>query len=201
MKVTNILVIVDPTAAQHPAIAKALCLATKCDAITNTDWHLIRDCPVPLLLTKPSVWPQQAVVAAAIDPGHEYDRPRALDDRILASAHFLATRFGTGLRVFNAVLPLVAMAEDSGSPSDISNAATARAVSEVCSLRRGELERVVAQYRVSSSDLHVRAGVASEELPALARDVGASTAERVLESLPCDVLVIKAPDFAAALPA
>jgi universal stress protein E len=310
MKITNILVIVDPTATEHPAIDKALRIAIKCDAriellacetkeslnvrfaahlarnaahsfivnlramledlaqpirqqgidacletevgdplhrvllerikrgsadlvvkdthhhsllkrtlITNTDWHLIRECPVPLLLTKASAWQPQPVVAAAIDPGHEYDRPRALDERILASAHFLAARFGTDLCVFNAVLPLMATAETTGGPLAISNALTARAVAEACALRRGELERVIAPFGVNMADLHVRLGVASEELPALARDVGAdvlvmgavsrsglerlfigSTAEHVLESLSCDVLVIKAPDLAAALP-
>jgi universal stress protein E len=311
MKIANILVIVDPTAAAHPAIDKALRIASKCDAriellacetreslnvryaahlarheaqsfvvnlramleglaqpirqqgidvcletevgdplyrillerikrgsadlvvkdthhhsllkrtfITNTDWHLIRGCPVPLLLTKGNAWQQQPVVAAAIDPGHEYDRPRALDERILASGHFLATRFGTGLRVFNAVLPLMATAGPSVGPLGIGNALSKQDLAEACTLRRGELERVVAPYGVSMSDLHVRLGVASEELPALVRDVGTdilvmgavsrsglerlfigSTAEHVLESLPCDVLAIKAPDFAAALPA
>ena len=36
---------------------------------TNTDWHLIRSCPVPLLLTKPRAWAVSPVLLAAVDPG------------------------------------------------------------------------------------------------------------------------------------
>jgi len=43
---------------------------------TNTDWHLIRDCPVPLLLTKATVWAMPPVIMAAVDPGHANDPTR-----------------------------------------------------------------------------------------------------------------------------
>jgi universal stress protein E len=311
MKIANILVVVDPTATEHPAIDKAVRIATKCDArlelfacethesrnaryaaylarnddqgfvinlrttledlaqplreqgidvcletdigdplyrvllerikrgsadlvikdthhhplvkrtfITNTDWHLIRGCPVPLLLTKPRAWPHLPVVAAAIDPGHVYDRPQALDDQILAAANLLANRLGTGPHVFNAVLPLMLTAQTAGGPLGIGSTLATRVGTEACTIQRAELERVIAPHAVSTSDLHIRLGVPSEVLPAMARDLcvdvlamGAisrsglqrlfigSTAEQTLESLPCDVLVLKAPDFAAALPA
>ena len=38
--------------------------------LTNTDWELIRACPVSLLLAKPGSWSQEPRVFAAIDPGH-----------------------------------------------------------------------------------------------------------------------------------
>src|SRR5579863_10338167 len=50
---------------------------------TSTDWHLIRTCPVPLLLTKPKCWASPPVLMAAVDPGHVHDVPAALDHLIL----------------------------------------------------------------------------------------------------------------------
>jgi len=37
---------------------------------TNTDWNLIRRCPVPLLLSRTADWPAQPRILAALDPGH-----------------------------------------------------------------------------------------------------------------------------------
>jgi universal stress protein E len=311
MKISNILVIVDPTATAHPALEKAVRVATKCDArlellacetkesrntryaahlarndgqgfivnlqaileplaepirrqgvdvcletgtgdplhevllerirrgsadlivkdthhhplikrtfITNTDWHLIRACPVPLLLTKSKAWPVTPVVAAAIDPGHAYDRTQALDEQIMTSAHFLATRLGARLHVLNAFLPLALTADTASGLASIGSAIAMRADSEALMTRQAEIQRCVASYAVNTSDMHVQMGVPSEVLPAVARELSAdilamgavsrsglqrlfigSTAEQVLESLPCDVLVIRSPDFAAALPA
>jgi universal stress protein E len=311
MKISSILVIVDPTATEHPALQKAVCIAAKCDArlemfvcetkesrdvryaahlarndgrgfivnlqalleplaepirrqgidvcletdtgdplhevllervrrgsadlvvkdthhhallkrtfITNTDWHLIRGCPVPLLLTKAKPWPPTPVVVAAIDPGHVYDRTQALDGQIMASAHSLATHLGARLHVLNAFLPLALTTETAGGPVGIGSALAMRLDTEARMTRQAELERAASAYAVSAADVHVQAGVPSEVLPAATRDLAAdvlamgavsrsglqrlfigSTAEQVLEALPCDALVIKSPDFAAALPA
>jgi len=47
--------------------------------LTNTDWQLIRGCPVPLLLTKPQAWAQAPKICAAVDPGHVNDKPAVLE--------------------------------------------------------------------------------------------------------------------------
>jgi universal stress protein E len=83
----------------HPLVKRTL--------ITNTDWHLIRGFPVPSLLTKARAWSDAPVVAAAIDPGHANDRASILEERILASANWLANRLATNLHVCNALLPLI----------------------------------------------------------------------------------------------
>ena len=46
----------------HSIISRAI--------FTNTDWHLVRTCPVPLWLTKPHAWPSTARIIARCDPGH-----------------------------------------------------------------------------------------------------------------------------------
>lgn len=187
--------------------------------MTNTDWHLIRGCPVPLLLVKPTPWPQCWRGAAALDPGHPDDRTGVLDHHILDWAQWLAQRLGTTPRVLHAFLPLLLAAETVGSGVGVSSAYAVDATREALAARRRELEEFIAEHGLAADAAHLRLGVPSQVLPALARElqidvlaVGAisrsglrrlfigSTAERVLEHLPCDVLVLKSPDFTASLP-
>lgn len=59
---------------------------TKRTFLGNTDWHLIRECPLPLLLTKPGRWREPPVVAAATDPRITAGEGNLLDKRILDCA-------------------------------------------------------------------------------------------------------------------
>ena len=186
--------------------------------ITNTDWHLIRGCPVPLLLTKSRPWPAAPVIAAAVDPGHVNDKPVVLDHRILDCAQSLGDKLDGSLHALHAYIPLVLVAEAaSGMPAMVSGTTSQMMEEE----RVKQLERVqalTAPYGIDARRLHVDVGVASEVLPSFAQEhnvdvmvMGAisrsglkrifigSTAERVLENLPCDVLIVKPPEFASSL--
>src|SRR5215469_17071776 len=61
-----------------------------------TDWELLRQSAVPLLLVKrPGVY-RRPVVLAAVDPDHRYAKPERLDREILqASAVFAGALRGT----------------------------------------------------------------------------------------------------------
>ena len=185
--------------------------------LTHTDWHLIRSCPVPLLLAKPRPWPEVPVLAAAIDPGHALDRPQALDHRILSTAQELGHQLVGELRVLHAFLPLELTTAPSGVGVGAGFAIEATRAAETA--RRTELEKFIAVHDLRPSSLTLRLGVATQVLPELASELhidllvmGAvsrsglervfigSTAEQVLEALPCDVMVIKSADFAWALP-
>jgi universal stress protein E len=81
--------------------------------------------------------------------------------------------------------------------------------------KRDELKRLVSNYRLPAENIHQEPGGVAEVLCRLATKLGAdvmtmgaisrsavkrafvgSTAESVLERLPCDALVVKAPGFA-----
>ncbi|MET0657508.1 MAG: universal stress protein, partial [Steroidobacteraceae bacterium] len=100
LRTDGLEVTVECTTARHlyPAILKRAC-ATGVELIvkdthhhslaqraflTNTDWHLIRECKVPLLLTKPQPWKDRPVILAALDPDHLHDKPDLLDQDLLA---------------------------------------------------------------------------------------------------------------------
>jgi universal stress protein E len=185
---------------------------------TSTDWHLIRTCPVPLLLTKPKSWASPPVLMAAVDPGHVHDAPVALDHRILDVAASMAKRLNAKLHAIHAYLPAtIATAAVAGMASMMGLSAEALAAEH--ELRYSLIKQLTDQYGIVDGNLHVDAGMAAEYIPRMAagwhadivvmgaiarsglkRALIGSTAEHVLETLPCDVLVVKPTDFAQNLP-
>ncbi len=189
----------------HSVVTRAL--------LTNTDWNLIRTCPVPLWLVKPSEFDDAPVFVAAIDPMHQHDKPAALDDEILHVSLDIAAKVGGDVHAFHAYDPRIAVAT-----------ATANAYIPV-SLPFDQIEEQMHEdhqkrfieitdfHKIDKDKAHLVAGLTHEELPAIADKLNASvvvmgavardrwkrlfigaTAERTLEDLPCDMLIIK-PDW------
>jgi universal stress protein E len=189
--------------------------------ITNTDWHLIRSCPVPLLLTKPTQWPATLKVLAAVDPGHEGDKPASLDRAILAWGRYLARENGQ-LHAIHMHFPSSLVAASIGV-AGVPVATTGNNADELIRAeqdRRGAaLRELVEPYGVERQHVHLKLGSAADLLPEESEALGAdlvvmgavsrsrlrsvfigSTAEKVLDRLPCDVLIVKPPDFESDLP-
>ena len=76
--------------------------------LRNTDWELIRHCPVPLLLVKTRRAYVKPAVIAAVDPFHA--RPADLDARLLTSGGRFAQLLHGKLHVFHSYMPLVNVA-------------------------------------------------------------------------------------------
>jgi universal stress protein E len=189
----------------HSAVSRAL--------LTNTDWSLIRTCPMPLWLVKPNELTDKPVFVAAIDPLHEHDKPAALDDELLQLSKMLASKTGSEVHAFHSYDPRIAVAT-----------ATANAYIPV-SLPFDEIEKQMREqhekrfteithfHDIADKDSHLVAGLTHEELPSLAEELEATvvvmgavarnhwkrlfigaTAERTLDHLPCDLLIVK-PDW------
>ncbi|HKS54856.1 MAG TPA: universal stress protein [Steroidobacteraceae bacterium] len=186
---------------------------------TNTDWQLIRACPVSLLLTKPNRWARVPKILAAVDPGHANDKPAVLDNRILDCAALLAKRLSGELHLLHVYLPaaIVAAAASGGAPAPLVLSAEYLAKEE--EQKRELLRDLLTEYRVADENVHLKVGGPAQVLPRIAGALHAdivtlgaisrsglkrvfigSTAEDVLEHLPCDALIIKPPDFASMLP-
>jgi universal stress protein E len=186
--------------------------------LTNTDWQLIRSCPVPLLLVKPRSWSSSPRIVAAIDPGHANDKPAALDHCILQHASAFSSKLQGELHVLHAHIPAAIVVAAASVPPMVT-AITAEELAREEELKRKELAAVVSDYGVRNENIHVQTGGTAEVLPRIAQVINAdimtlgaisrsglkrafigSTAEDVLEELPCDALIIKPPDFASLLP-
>jgi universal stress protein E len=188
---------------------------------TNTDWSLIRTCPAPLLLAKPGEWPASPRILAALDPGHLGDKPAALDHDILEWSTLVAERMGGEVHATHAFFPaalLAAATSLAGMP--LASGVTAAEIVETERQRiAAQLADVVDGHALQARQVHLEQGAAAEVLPRVAEQLGAalvvmgavsrsrlqevflgSTAERVLDRIGCDVLVVKPGDFTEKLP-
>jgi universal stress protein E len=172
--------------------------------LTNVDWHLIRKCPVPLLLVKDRKLAVEPTVLAAVDPLSEHDKPAALDDRIYTFAAELARVLRGHLHVVHSYgTPLGAEL-----PPD--------AAKLIADEHRAAMTRFLDTHAALEGRPHLYEGVAHECLQKAAKEhavdfvvMGAvarrglrrlfigSTAERVLDRLPCDLVIIKPLEFEA----
>jgi universal stress protein E len=188
----------------HSALRRSL--------FTNTDWHLIRESRWPLLLVKPTAWHEEPRVLAALDPGQARGKPDELDAAILEIAERLRACLNGDLHVLHAFNAAALIAASVSPPSDAGVA--------VIDAERARLERALATLRESCrahvACVHLEDGAAAAVLCRAAQDLTAdimvmgaisrghvrerllgSTAERTLDQLSCDVLVVKPRDGAA----
>jgi universal stress protein E len=186
--------------------------------LTNTDWHLIRACPVLLLLTKPTPWAPAPRIVAAVDPGHVNDKPALLDEQIVEYASAFATKLGGELHALHAYIPATVIAAAVGSEPPSALAISPEDLKREQETKTKEVAEEIAPFGVQRDRIHVQLGGPAQLLPHAARELHAdvmvmgalsrrglkrafigSTAEDVLEHLPCDALIVKPPDFSEAL--
>lgn len=171
--------------------------------LSNEDWELVRYCPAPLLLAKTDEWAAHPNIIAAVDPDHIYDKPADLDNKLIASARTLATLAEGEVHLFHSawIPPMAgvyALIDDSRQERQkVKELASANDLSEsVCHLSNGEirfaLPDLVEELKAS---LVVMGAVSRSRMD---RIMIGSTAEKVLDRLDCDVLVIKPDDIPTA---
>lgn len=165
-----------------------------------TDWEMLRASPVPLLLIKTPRHRARSPVLAAIDPRHATAKPAPLEREILRNAAALASAVHAPLH---------------GVHVQAAWAPWGRSDTE----RRKVLTQHARSVRIAPRHLHLLDGSPDVLLPAAARRLRAgtvvmgamsrrglkrvflgNTAERLLDDLRCDVLVVKPPRFPARLP-
>ena len=174
---------------------------------TGSDWHLVRDCPAPLLLVKDPARLAGARVVACIDPMHAHDKPAALDVQLIRRGAALVELLGGELHALH-VAPLPAPV---GMVGDAWVAAAAiPPPEELLARAREACERLAAERGLSRARLHLRVGAPAREIVAAARELEAdllvmgvvsrrrlerwfvgNTAEAVLDRAPCNVWVEK----------
>lgn len=178
--------------------------------LSNSDWNLIRACPVPLWLVKPMDFPDQPVFVAAIDPMNEHDKPATLDDGILALCKVMESTVGADVHVFHAYDPRVALATAAANAYIPVSLPLDEIEEEMRSQHEKRFRELTDFHRIDREKTHLLSGLTHEELPALSRELNASvvvmgavarnrlkrlfigaTAERTLEHLPCDLLIVK----------
>jgi universal stress protein E len=179
----------------------------------SVDWELVRACPCPLLIVRSRGLRRDGSVLAAIDPLHAHDKPARLDREILRHSAGLARLLGGPLHVAHTWLPLTMVLPASPAVAEPMYVPPEAARSYQQSIARG-FRRLTKPLRLGAKQLHLTRGDVESELPAVARRVRAATvvmgavsrsglknliightAQRLMDRLPSDVLVIKPPGF------
>jgi len=185
----------------HPAIRRSI--------FSNTDWNLIRGSSVPLWLVKPHEDSAIKSVLAAVDPLHERDKPAKLDRQIVKTAKALADAAGASFRMVHAFDPAPLYA----ASADLMSFPLESVAVLVDALRKRHvtaLKKLAVRHRIETANTHLIDGEARDVLVGACKDfhadlvvIGAvarralkrlalgSTAERVLDFLPCDLLILK----------
>lgn len=196
----------------HPWLARA--------TLSAADWQLIRLCPAPLLLAKGRPWPEQPHLLAAVDPSHRDDRHALLDHAILDLVQRLAGGLGAQASVAHCVLSMAAL-ESTAALAMMPEALGAAPEDYAAELHRQARDNVLAllaRHGMPASSLQLPEGRPERELPRLAAELGADvlvtggisrsrveqvfiggTAERLLDHVDCDLLVVKPPGFTCPL--
>lgn len=181
-----------------------------------TDFELLRLAPVPVLLVKSRRRYARPSVLAAVDPSHSFAKPAKLDQEILRFGGAFATALGGALHAVYAYdpLPLGALA----SEVPLGEAAEAMEASALARARK-DFARALKGTRIAESHRHLvprhpidaiestaratRAGIVvmgAISRSGMKRLVLGNTAERVLDHLACDVVVVKPKHFLSAVP-
>lgn len=176
----------------------------------DTDWHLIRTCPFPLWLAKPRELAAKPVIVAAVDPNHDQDERAALDARIIGEAQVLAAKSGGELHLLHSCETLTGVGTAATKTFKPIRLPIDELNDRMEKDHRQRLDALAAENGIDSRHAHQLPGAARDVIPYFARENSAdvfvmgalarwslqravigSTAEKVLDHLPCDILLIR----------
>jgi universal stress protein E len=198
--------------------ARADLIVTPCRArhrwpslLGYTDWSLLRDSPVPVLLVKSKRRYRRPRILAAIDPVHRYSKPSGLDRNILREAQTIAAALGSAFDVVYAYRPQILAPR--GTALAVSRAASS-IEARARTVARSALDRALRDSAVAPTRRHLIEAHPVDAITATARRLGAAlvvmgaisrrglerlfignSAEQLLDELRCDLLVVKPERF------
>lgn len=168
-----------------------------------TDWHLLRNGKVPVLLVADKKWQKKRAIMVALDMATKVRSKQILNKKLVDAANTLSV--STGMPVhYCFCVPISPMLKDLGLINK--NSAIDKAKIQYLPL----IEKLLGDNKVSAEQIHIKAGEASKVIPSVASKVSAelviigsvgrkgvkaklmgNTAESVLALLKTDVLVIQ----------
>ena len=176
----------------------------------DTDWQLVRSCPCPLYLVKPKEVRDNPVIVAAVDPTHSHDKPATLDQSIVSQALDIAAKTNGEVHLLHTYHRLTGVGSEATRTFKPIKIPMDELDQRIRAEHREKLDALAASNGIEPDHVHQLPGRTRELLPLFARTEGAdivimgalarwglkrailgSTAERVLDHLPCDVLIVR----------
>lgn len=176
----------------------------------DVDWQLIRKLDYPLWLVKADGWQDTPTIVAAVDPTHAHDSTGMLDQRIVEMGKDLASRSDGKLLLLHTYQRLVEIGTYAMFHFKPVKVPVGELDENIKAEHRKLLDALAAANDIPPEDVHQLPGRTRELLPTFARANGAnvvimgavsragikqravgSTAEQVLDHLPCDILIAR----------
>lgn len=184
--------------------------AARRSILVDTDWQLLRSCVYPLWLVKPHEMHDELRIVASVDPTHSHDKPAALDQIIVNAANDVAQRANGDVHLLHTYSRLLGVGSEATRTFKPVVLPVKELDEKISEEHREQLNALAKTHNVDEEHVHQLPGKTSEILPAfvrshkmdlvvmgaiarwgLKRAVIGSTAERVLDMLPCDVLIVR----------
>ncbi len=176
-----------------------------------TDWELLRLSSVAVLLVKSPRAYRRPIILAAVDPSHAFAKPSRLDDEILRRAQAIKGALHGTLHAVHAYVPMpVGMTSAEMAAPNITERIEAHARAQA----QAGFARVLRSVKIPRARRHLVGRHPINAIGQVAREVRSSivvmgaisrtgikrvfignTAERILDQLACDVLVVKPARF------
>lgn len=188
----------------HSAAERAL--------FVDTDWQLVRECPSPLYLAKPAPLKDNPKIVAAVDPTHAHDKPAALDRAIVEAALDFSRRTDGELHLLHTYQRVAGIGREANRTFKPIRIPLDEIDDRIKKEHRAALDALASDFDIDADRVHQLPGKPRELLPTFARTHAAglvvmgalarwslkravigSTVERVLDHLPCDVLIVRVP--------
>jgi universal stress protein E len=189
---------------EHAIRSSADLVVKDASVVAETDWSLIRQIPMPLLLVRPGEWPNHPRIAVSVDPCHLADRPVALDEAIVAMGSCLGRALAGDVQILHVLEspphlpgePITSQARDDArgqQRSAVERLADRINLSHeaVTYIEKAVPEGIVELVDFSQPNILV---IGSAGRPRF-RQRAASTSGWVLTHASCDVLVMKPSGF------
>jgi len=170
---------------------------------TSTDWHLLRECPAPVLLVAEKKWQKTRPILAALDLSSRKKSKQKLNQQVLQTAAHYANQFNRELHVIH-VLHISTVLQD----LDLIDRKAL--VAERKAYLNPVIEKICAEYGLGKQQIHIFPGETHKVIPSVADKIKAdlvvmgtvghhslaahllgNTAEKVLTHLRTDVLALK----------
>lgn len=177
---------------------------------TFNDWQLIRKLDYPLWLVKPHDVKDEPVVVAAVDPMHPHDDEAGMAQAVVDAGKDLVAKADATLlllHTYERLDEVSSYAMFTFKPVKVPVEELERKMRDE---HRRQLDSLAAKNKIDAEAIHMLPGRTREVLPAFAREQDAdvvvmgavargglkrriigSTAEHVLDHVPCDILVVR----------
>lgn len=179
-------------------------------ALFDTDWQLMRICPHPLWFVKSDSMPTHPVILAAVDPSNAHDKPAALDHEIVRTATAVAEAVEGEVHLLHVYERLVGIGAAAAKVFKSSILPIDEIDTRIKNEHRTALNALATACEIDADRVHQLPGRTQDIFPTFARSRNAglivmgalarwglnkmiigSTAERVIDHMPCDVLIVR----------